>query len=213
MREQLFSRRAILAAAGISTAALLAKCDATAPPKASPFLNGPYQTAKFIMGEDAGTVGLLQSFRVADLPIPIDEYAATCVNGVTTPIKDVPERVLATVHYPSNKDDHRVTGPNPMNVSKGPFPVLLYAHGVRDQELACQTPFAIDRDFTRVDFVLQHLAAYGCVAIAPDLSWLPGDLPVWCRCSRHSTYVRAFSSSISNIWSRSTKHSSPINWT
>ncbi|HEX6869566.1 MAG TPA: hypothetical protein VF163_00585, partial [Micromonosporaceae bacterium] len=52
-------------------------------------------------------------------------------------------------------------------------PVLLFAHGVRFQD--CTTPYPIDRDFTRAEVILRHVAAYGCVAVAPDLSWLPGD--------------------------------------
>ena len=73
--------------------------------------------------------------------------------------------VRAAIYYPYNERDHRVLGPNPLSISLGPFPVLLYAHAFR----AVPSP-PIDRDFTMVEAILRHIASYGFVCVAPDLS-------------------------------------------
>jgi hypothetical protein len=175
MLEHVLSRRTFLAATGLSVAALLTECNP--PPPTSPFLLGPYQTRQAILGETPGTVAAPRVIGPGDIPIPVDSYNFDCVgqggpNPRLVPVA-LPERVLATVHYPADPN----LPADPLNIAQGPFPILLYAHGLRSQDLACTTPFPIHRDFTRVDVMLQHVATYGCVTIAPDLSWLPGDIP------------------------------------
>jgi hypothetical protein len=88
-----------------------------------------------------------------------------------------PEGVCAAVYYPSlarvrdhrasNVHDHRA---NPLHVDSGSFPVLLYAHAFRNADSPSH-PYT--RDFTTVDAILSHVAAYGCVCVAPDLSQIP----------------------------------------
>jgi dienelactone hydrolase len=77
--------------------------------------------------------------------------------------------------YPFDPRDHRaVPTPNPLGMSKGPFPLLLYAHGFRAPSCTVASP--INGDFTTVETMLRHVASWGCVCVAPDLSWLPGIL-------------------------------------
>ncbi len=64
---------------------------------------------------------------------------------------------------------------NPLSIASGPFPVLLYAHAFRDTRSVCKFTADPHRDFTSVDVMLSHVASYGCVCVAPDLSWLPGS--------------------------------------
>ena len=83
---------------------------------------------------------------------------------------DTPQGLSAAVYYPRNERDHRVPGPNPLHVSSGPFPILLYAHAARDVDTP--SSHSPSRDFTSVEVMLRFVAAYGCVCIAPDLSQL-----------------------------------------
>jgi hypothetical protein len=92
--------------------------------------------------------------------------------------------VLAAVYYPFDPRDHRaVPTPNPLGMSKGPYPLLLYTHGFRSP--SCRVASPINRDFTSVENILRHVASWGCVCVAPDLSWLPhvifGNDPVVVR--------------------------------
>ncbi|HEY7092181.1 MAG TPA: hypothetical protein VH393_03320, partial [Ktedonobacterales bacterium] len=59
-------------------------------------------------------------------------------------------------------------------MSKGPYPLLIYAHGFRLP--SCRVTLPINRDFTTVENLLRHVASWGCICVAPDLSWLPGIL-------------------------------------
>lgn len=201
MLAHIMSRRSFLAAAGLGTATLLAGCDDVAlpphdiapppdpplPPPESPILSGPYQTTRVILGEFVGTEGMKQPRTLRD--ISAYDYYLTCQDDGGLVKIPLPTRVLASVYYPGgnpNVRDHRVPEPNPMHISKGPFPVLLYAHAFRDD--GCETLVRSTRDFTSVDTMLQHVASYGCVVVAPDLSWLPGHGPQ----SLHVTLEEAF---------------------
>ncbi len=189
MPVQTLSRREFLAAAGLSTAALLSACAITPTPSnnifpsptpyPSPVAPGPYQTNKLILGETAGTTALPNPYTLQDMPISAFDdpgYNTVCKNGQLIPVGELPKQVLAAVYYPyeSNVRDHRVPTPNPLSLSKGPYPLLLYAHGFRDPELGCQVASPLNRDFTSVELLLRHVASWGCVCVAPDLSWLPG---------------------------------------
>jgi hypothetical protein len=79
----------------------------------------------------------------------------------------IADGVLAAVYYPRNERDHRVHGPNPLYVSSGPFPVLLYAHAFRAESFSSHP---VNRDFTTVESMMRHVASYGCVCVVPDLS-------------------------------------------
>jgi hypothetical protein len=56
-------------------------------------------------------------------------------------------------------------------LAKGPyqFPIVLYGHALRYLEDVADHPY--DQDFTTVGTILSQLASYGCVCVAPDLSW------------------------------------------
>jgi dienelactone hydrolase len=169
------SRRALLTAAALAPVAAAAACGPDTPSSpASSLLIGPLQTQAMILGETAGTHAMEQMLTARDIPVPVHSYNFVCKDRRLVGV-DLPTRIKAAVYYPYHTRDHRVPTPNPYDVTSGPFPVVLYAHGVRWQELACATPFPIDRDFTRAETVLRRLASQGCVAVAPDLSWLPGD--------------------------------------
>ncbi len=166
MPARVLSRRAFLAATGLGAAALLG-CDVADvpasitpianPPKKSPFVIGPYQVGQVILGEDPGTKALPQPFKPGELD----------VGG------SLPSSVLAAVYFPYFAGtDHRVPTPNPLHVTKGPFPVLLYAHAFRQIDIAAPGATDPKRDFTSVDAMMRHVASYGCVCIVPDLSWI-----------------------------------------
>jgi dienelactone hydrolase len=169
--EHTLSRRRFLEVAGLGTAAALGACalsnsvqdiaqNPNIAPSPTPIPTPPFRTGTVILGETAGTTALEQPFQPGGLPISPDAYAR------------LPKRILATVHYPTTA---RSSFPpptrnplNPLNVAKGPFPVLLYAHALRVSGPG--QPF--DRDFTSVDAMLRSVASWGCVCVAPDLSWL-----------------------------------------
>jgi hypothetical protein len=96
--------------------------------------------------------------------------------GQLVPQGELPWTVQAAVYYPykENVRDHRVPTPNPLGMSKGPYPVLLYAHGFRSP--SCHVAVQTNEDFITIETMLRHVASWGCVCVAPDLSWLPGIL-------------------------------------
>jgi hypothetical protein len=82
--------------------------------------------------------------------------------------------VLAAVYYPIRGDTTPpAPSPNPLTIAKGPFPVLLYAHAFRGGLASDQGSHPASRDFTSVEAMLRYVAAWGCVCVAPDLSWPP----------------------------------------
>jgi len=184
MPEQQLSRRRFLAAAGLGTAAALGACAMngiptftpapTATPNGSPAQIGPYDVGRMILGEEAQIpLGLPQ-------PIPPDFNLLSyyeCIDGQAQ-IALPPSQVSAAVYYPvyrapgANVTDHRVPTPNPLNLTLGPYPILLYAHGYRNTQDSCVVASPPQRDFTTIDFMLSHVASYGVVCVAPNLSWI-----------------------------------------
>jgi hypothetical protein len=122
-----------------------------------------------------------------DFSLPFNQV---CRNGLPVDAP-LPTRIPAAIYYPYNERDHRVPTPNPMHISKGPFPVLLYAHGFRITLQACNSTFPMNRDFTTVDYLLRHLASYGCICVAPDVSWLPGGSPAGSPQTQDAFMLRA----------------------
>jgi hypothetical protein len=175
--EHTLSRRRFLEVAGLGTAAAFGACalsssvqaiaqNANIAPSPTPIPTTPFRTGKVLLGETVGTTAMPQPFQPGGLPIPPEAFAR------------LPKRILATVHYPTTE---RSSFPpptrnplNPLNVAKGPFPVLLYAHALRSFGVDAGSHPA-SRDFTSVDAMLRSVASLGCVCVAPDLSWL-GDL-------------------------------------
>ena len=198
MAEYELSRRRFLAVAGLGTAAALGACALSATPaalslstsKSSPATLGPYQTGRLILGEDAGTAAMPNPFKLSQMPAwaladrPSNSndsarFNAVCQNGQLVDAGELPRRVLAAVYYPVDpRADPSILTPNPLGMSKGPYPVLLYAHGFRPPETACIVASPLNRDFTSVETMLRHVASWGCVCVVPDLSWLPGLLRV-----------------------------------
>lgn len=173
------SRRSLLRLAALGAAAAVSDCDVAPPPDSSPFFRGPYRAADLVLGERDGTEALRQFMREDDLPVTLEDYYESCPDGSPVRPLKLPDRILAAVYYPQhppNVRDHRVSGPNPLNLPLGPFPVLLYAHAVRFLPGACAGPYPPDRDFRTAHRMLKHVVTNGCVAVAPDLSWVPPDL-------------------------------------
>ena len=162
MPEHTFSRRTFLAVAGLGTsgvgmAALLGGCSSTSTrvPALTPLMNGPYTAGTLILGESS-IPGMPQPFQQGGLPVSISE---------------VPPSVKAAVYYPAVISNEKHT----LHIAPGPFPVLLYAHAFRGGQSALVGSHPADRDFTSVATMLQHVTTYGCVCVAPDLSWLMDD--------------------------------------
>jgi hypothetical protein len=146
----------------------------TATPNTSPAQIGPYDVNRLILGEDMGTQALEQPIPSSVLNLNYFE----CIDGQAQNVPVPPSRVNAAVYYPvwrapgAHVTDHRVPTPNPLNLTLGPYPILLYAHGFRSSGVACIVPSPINRDFTTIDFMLRHVASYGVVCVAPNLSWV-----------------------------------------
>lgn len=178
MRGVTLSRRSFLRLAALSAAAAAGDCD-TALPATSPYFPGRYQASELVLGANAWAEALPQILREDDLPLSLDDYYDSCPDGVPVRPLKLPDRIRAAVYYPQNPlgvVDQGMLGPNPLNMPSGPFPVLLYAHGVRYLPAACAGPYPPDRDFQSAHRMLRHVVTYGCVAVAPDLSWVPPDL-------------------------------------
>ncbi len=204
MTKHILSRRTFLAtaAAGLSTAALLGgrglAAEATSslntfpthepwlPPTptldpSSPAASGPYQTGKVILGEDpvAATHALPQYFTFngyPGFPNHFLAFAGHCADG-TLVGPQLPRKIVAAVYYPKyySQTKYQPAASNPLGMPLSVFPVLLYAHAFRDPlGSACGGAHPSTRDFAGVEVMLRHAASYGCIAVAPDLSWIPG---------------------------------------
>lgn len=161
MAQPMLSRRTFLGVAALGTAALVAGCDYTSIPAASPYNRGPEVTRRLILGETFGLPGGMPS-----------SFVRTSLS-----LSKPPNQVLASVYYPYNNDpthviDNRIPTPNPLQMTHGPFPVLLFAHAFR-AHIENGGSHTLERDFTSLDGILQHVCSYGCVAVVPDLSWTP----------------------------------------
>ncbi len=197
--KQTLSRRSFIAtAASLGTAALLGRHGRAvaadpvldpSPPLPGPYrdpspgLPGPYRTDRVILGEDepATTYALRQYFEFdkrPGFPAYFVGQQNQCADGTLVGPR-LPSKIVAAVYYPAaaGRPDFPRRGLAPVPIAKGPFPVLLYAHAYRDPlGTACGGSHPATRDFTAVEAMLRHVASYGCVAVAPDLSWLPGGL-------------------------------------
>lgn len=167
MPDPRLSRRGFLAAAGLSTTAVLLGCDLsnlsvvpTPTPSHSPALPGMYQTSRVILGE-GGALGVGQFPALPPnpdaFPTPPTHTVHAAVYFPTDTV--IPSPTLFSGHLP---------------IASGAFPLLLYAHGYRDPNTNGQDPLVppSNRDFTTLDTILSHLASYGVVCLAPDLSFL-----------------------------------------
>ena len=85
-----------------------------------------------------------------------------------------PTHVFATVYYPDLFNAHSSVG-NPLNIARGPFPILLYAHAYRGSFEASLGAHSAGFDYTSVAAMLRRVASCGCVCVVPDLSWLTDD--------------------------------------
>jgi hypothetical protein len=161
MPDPLLSRRTFLAAAGLGTTAVLLGCDLsglsvvpTPTPNVSPASPGPYQTSRVILGEGGFP------------PLPLDPNQ----------IPGAPTKLSAAVYFPTDTvipSPTRFSGALPLAAGPYKFPLVLYGHAIR----TASEPVAghpLNRDFTTVDTILGHIASYGCVCLAPDLSWSGG---------------------------------------
>lgn len=195
MKQTLSRRSFIAAAAGVGTAALLGRHRRAGaaepvldplPPLPGPYrdpspgLPGPYKTGRAILGEDE-PAALRQYFQFDRRPGFPSYFVAEqnqCADGTLVGPR-LPSKVVAAVYYPASAVGRDLPRwlPGPVPIAKGPFPVLLYAHAYRDPlGTACGGSHPATRDFLGVEAMLRHVASYGCVAVAPDLSWLPGGL-------------------------------------
>ncbi len=162
MSQSVLSRRTFLAVAGLSAAALLVGCDEPGPAvpvvRTSPILSGPFATNLAILGETAGTTAMDQPYPPGTLNL----------GGLPFPL---PASVKAAIYYPFVG----TASASPLHIShSGPFPVLLYAHAARPF-FEDSPDFPLNRDFTTAEEMLRHVASYGCVCVAPDLSFLANE--------------------------------------
>jgi pimeloyl-ACP methyl ester carboxylesterase len=100
-----------------------------------------------------------------ELCIPITE---TCGNwGSLNPsavfCSSTPSGARAKIYFPA-------AGPgNPLLACRGPFPLIIYAHGHRNCDLCYTGP--IEDDYQQADGILAPLAAAGFIVISLDVSW------------------------------------------
>src|SRR4029453_8656367 len=84
-----------------------------------------------------------------------------------------PAQNKAIVYYPATAD-----GENALFAAGGPFPLIVFAHGRRWPSCfaswqACSgAPTETTDDYRQLSGIMEHLARWGFITIAPDLSWL-----------------------------------------
>ena len=163
MANATLSRRQLLAAAGASAGAVLLGCGLsnlsvvpTPTPDGSPAMPGPFQTSRVILGE-GGFPAL--ATRLKNL------------------FPEAPSKMLAAVYFPTDTvipSPTRFNGMLPLAQGvSSQFPLVLYGHAIRTA-IEPSAGHPLNRDFTTIDTILRHLASYGCVCLAPDLSWIGG---------------------------------------
>ncbi|WP_437327359.1 alpha/beta hydrolase [Sorangium sp. So ce381] len=87
-----------------------------------------------------------------------------------------PARSAALLYYPASADGEEA----PLSAG-GPFPVIAIAHERRLATSAATagSPAGLAQDYRQLAGVMAHLARWGFVVVAPDLSWLtPDDAPL-----------------------------------
>ncbi|AUX28696.1 MULTISPECIES: alpha/beta hydrolase [Sorangium] len=89
-----------------------------------------------------------------------------------------PAQGAALLYYPASADGEEA----PLSPG-GPFPVIAIAHERRlptsSVTAGAGSPAGIGQDYRQLAGVMAHLARWGFVVIAPDLSWLaPDDAPL-----------------------------------
>jgi hypothetical protein len=126
----------------------------TPTPDLSPASPGPYHISRVILGE-----GGFPALQLDKNQFP-----------------EAPSKILAAVYFPT---DTAIPSPTQFNgklpLTKGPyqFPLILYGHAIRTA-IEPSAGHQLNRDFTTVGAILSHIASYGCVCLAPDLSWISG---------------------------------------
>lgn len=173
MFERQFSRRSFLAALGI--AGIVAACSPSSQPAPgeSPMYLGKNGVARAILGMTPGTTAMPTPKSIG---VGSTEYCSNNPIFISTP-----SVVPASVYYPAQNTSYSTSLPISIkNVGK-PYPILLYAHARRLPP--CVLPSGADqgllditRDYTLAGYMLAHVASYGCVVVAPDLSWLVNNL-------------------------------------
>ncbi|AUX20111.1 hypothetical protein SOCEGT47_005740 [Sorangium cellulosum] len=86
-----------------------------------------------------------------------------------------PARAAALLYYPASADGEEA----PLSPG-GPFPVIALGHERRLRTSVVRPGAAVDpgQDYRQLAGIMAHLARWGFVVIAPDLSWLtPDDAP------------------------------------
>ncbi len=115
---------------------------------------GPYHTSRVILGE-----GGFPALQLDKNQFP-----------------NAPSKVLAAVYFPTDTvipTPTHFSGKLPLAAGPYRFPLLLYGHAIRT-DIEPSAGHSLNRDFTTIDTILSHLASYGCVCLAPDLSWSGG---------------------------------------
>jgi dienelactone hydrolase len=89
-----------------------------------------------------------------------------------------PEHCAALLYYPATADGEE----SPL-AQGGPFPVIALAHErrLRASTAGPGAPSDLDQDYRQLAGAMAHLARWGFVVIAPDLSWLTPDDAPWRR--------------------------------
>lgn len=113
---------------------------------------------------------------VADVPVSPDvsfqDHSVLCNGGGQVDFFR-PATNKAVIFYPATVD-----GQDTAVAAGGPFPILVFAHGRRQPlcSLAWEpcpgAPSDTGDDFRQLSGILSHLARWGFVSIAADLSWL-----------------------------------------
>ncbi|WP_155633151.1 hypothetical protein [Burkholderia stagnalis] len=117
------------------------------------------------------------------MPFPQDRFSET-VYCPSTPFAGTftadARNISAAIYYPGPSTSYWPTVPIQVALQEKNYPVIIFAHAKRDPTQFCQAPGPgldpdiqdISKDFTRADFMLDHVSSYGCVAVVPDLSGL-----------------------------------------
>lgn len=117
--------------------------------------------------------------EVTDVPVSPDVAFISSQTGVggQTYTFQRPAQNAAIIFYPATAE-----GVGVPFAAGGPFPLLVFGHAKRvPWSHACPgAPTDTTQDFRQLSGILAHLARWGFVTIAPDLSWLAvAGVPDW----------------------------------